>query len=373
MLTVREISSKQDKKKFFEFQNKIFKKNKYYVPTLISDEEEEFDPKKNGAFAYCDCKMFLAERDGKIVGRIAGVWNRAYNKKTDAKQMRFTRFDFIDDYEVSSALYDAVKKWALELGMNEMMGPIGFSDLDKQGLLYEGFDQMDLYVTPYNYPYYINHYERLGLVKKADWFEYEITIPEKLDPRILSVAEKAKERYGYKTERFTNIKQIKPWIKPALKIMNAAFEPIFGAVPLEDKQLEDYSKTLLMIGDPDFVELVFNKDHEPIGYGFMAPNISRALRACKGHLFPFGALQIAWDLKHAKALDFYEIGVLPEYQNLGVNSIIMVQGFTGAQKHHMTKCYTGPELEDNFKIQAQWAPFEKKMIRKRRCYITSIA
>ena len=138
MLTVREIFSKQDKNKFFLFQNKIFKKSKAYVPTLISDEQEEFDPKKNGAFSYCDCKMFLAERDGKIVGRIAGVWNRSYNTKKNVKQMRFTRFDFIDDYEVSAALFDAVKKWALELGMDQMMGPIGFSDLDKQGLVYEG-------------------------------------------------------------------------------------------------------------------------------------------------------------------------------------------------------------------------------------------
>lgn len=372
MLTVREIFSKQDKNKFFLFQNKIFKKSKAYVPTLISDEQEEFDPKKNGAFSYCDCKMFLAERDGKIVGRIAGVWNRSYNTKKNVKQMRFTRFDFIDDYEVSASLFDAVKKWALELGMDQMMGPIGFSDLDKQGLVYEGFDAMDLYVTPYNYPYYVDHYERLGLVKAADWFEMEITIPETLDPRIIRIADLTKEKYGYEVLKFKNIKEIEPWIKPALKVMNAAFEPIFGVVTLEDKQLEDYAKTLLMIGDPDFVSLVFNKNHDVIGYGFMAPNISRALRACGGHMFPFGAFQIAWDLKHSKALDFYSIGVLPEYQNLGVNALIMVQGFLGAQKHGMTKCYTGPELETNLKIRTQWDPFEKEIIKKRRCYIVDI-
>jgi Acetyltransferase (GNAT) family. len=366
---VREISTKKDKLRFIEFINKLYKDNKYFCPTLTEDELEEFDPAKNGAFVYAECRMFLAERDGKVVGRIAGVLNRKYNEKMNVKQMRFTRFDFIDDYAVSAALYDTVRKWALECGMTEMLGPIGFSDLDKQGLLYEGFDVIDMYVTPYNAPYYVNHYERLGLVKKVDWVEYEIIIPDELDPRVNAIADRAREKYGYTTKHFKKINLIKPWIKPGLDIMNAAFAPLFGVVQLEDKQLEDYGKTLMMVGNPDFIQFVFNKENKPIGYGFMAPNLTRGMRACHGHIFPWGVFTIPWDLRHSKILDMYSIAVLPEYQSLGVNAIIMQEGLKGAKKHGMKKCYTGPELEDNFKIQGQWKLLERKIVRRRRCYI----
>lgn len=220
MLVVREISSRRDKKRFFRFPIELYRDCPYFVPSLYADEKSEFDPERNGAFAYAECKMWLAERDGRVVGRAAGVLNRAYNEKMNVKQMRFTRFDFIDDEEVSEALFTAVKMYALDMGMDEIIGPIGFSDLDKQGLVIEGFEEEDMYVTPYNYPYYVTHFERLGLVKKVDWVEFQITIPKEMNERLDRISEMAIQRYGYKVLRFKKISDIKPYVVPALQILN---------------------------------------------------------------------------------------------------------------------------------------------------------
>lgn len=339
---------------------------------MISDEMEEFDPKKNGAFEYAECKLFVAERDGRIVGRAAAILNHAYNKKTGGRQMRLSRFDFIDDAEVSTKLFERVVEWAKERGMDEIIGPIGFSDLDKQGLLIEGFDKMDMYVTPYNYQYYVSHYERLGMVKKVDWVEYQIDIPQVMDERLDKLADAAIERYGYRVHPFTKIKQIKPYIPAALQVMNESFAKLFGVVWLTDKQLIDYSKLILMIGNPDYVTLVLNSNDEVIGYGFMAPSISRAIRRNHGRLTPIGLLRILYDLRHSKTIDLYSIGVKPEYQNRGVNAIILRNGLKGAIKNGMTLCETGPELEDNIEVQSQWRLFDRRIHKRRRCYTKSI-
>jgi len=372
MLIIREINTKRDKRRFFEFPIELYKGNPYFVPIMIADEMDEFNPAKNGAFAYAECRMWVAERDGKIVGRIAGVLNKAYNQKVNAKQMRFTRFDFVDDAEVVDGLFDKIKEYAREKGMDEIIGPIGFSDLDKQGLLIEGFDEEDMYVTCYNYPYYVEHFERLGLTKKVDWLEFQIVIPKKMDERVEKLADMAIERYEYKVLRFTKIKQIKPYITEALQIMNEAFEKLFGVVWLSDKQLIDFSKLIMLVGNPDYVSVIQNKEGRIIGYGFMAPSISRAVRKSKGRLLPFGVFRVLHDLKHSKTLDFYSIAVKPEYQNRGVNAIILREGLAGAIKNGMLYAETGPELEDNFEVQSQWKNFEHRNHKRRRCYTLSL-
>ncbi|MDY3978759.1 MAG: hypothetical protein SOZ00_01920 [Tidjanibacter sp.] len=372
MLQIREITSKKDKKRFFKFPIELYKHNPYFVPVLLFDEMSEFNPKENGAFAYAECRMWLAERDGKVVGRIAGILNNAYNEKKSVKQMRFSRFDFIDDREVSAALFQKIVDYAHEKGMNEIIGPIGFSDLDKQGLLVEGFEEQDMYVTCYNYPYYADHFEALGLGKKVDWLEFQITVPEKMDERLEKVAELAIERYGYNVVRFKKIKEIKPYIVEALEVMNEAFEKLFGVVWLSDKQLIDYSKLVLLVGNPDYVSVVQNREGRIVGYGFMAPSISNAVRRSKGKILPFGIFRILHDLKKSKTLDFYSIGVRPEYQNKGVNAIILREGLAGAIKNDMKLAETGPELEDNIEVQSQWKNYEHRNHKRRRCYTISL-
>ncbi len=373
MLVVREITdSKRNKKRFFNFPVKLYKDCPWFVPSLYIDEESEFDPKQNGAFAYAECKMWLAERDGKVVGRAAGVLNKAYNEKMGVQQMRFTRFDFVDDAEVVDALFEKVVEYAKEKGMNEIIGPIGFSDLDKQGLVTEGFEEEDMYVTPYNYPYYVQHFERLGLTKKVDWLEFQITIPEKMNERLDRIADMAIKRYGYKVLRFKKISDIKPYIIPALQILNEAFEKLFGTVWLSDKQLLDFSKLIMLVGNPDYVSVVQDKNDNIIGYGFMAPSISKAVRESRGKLLPCGIFRILRDLKRSKTLDLYSIGVKPEYQNKGVNAIILRESLAGAIKNGMKFAETGPELETNVEVQSQWKMFEHRNHKRRRCYTYSL-
>lgn len=373
MLQIKDITnSKRDKRRFFKFPVELYKDCPWFVPSLYIDEKSEFDPKQNGAFAYAECKMWLAERDGKVVGRAAAVLNKAYNEKVGVKQMRFTRFDFVDDAEVVDALFEKVVEYAKEKGMNEIIGPIGFSDLDKQGLVIEGFEEEDMYVTPYNYPYYVQHFERLGMTKKVDWLEFQITIPEKMNERLDRIAEMAIQRYGYKVLRFKKISDIKPYIIPALQILNEAFEKLFGTVWLSDKQLIDFSQLIMLVGNPDYVSVVTDKQDNIIGYSFMAPSISKAVRESKGKLLPCGIFRIFRDLKKSKTLDFYSIGVKPEYQNKGVNAVLLREGLAGAIKNGMKLAETGPELETNIEVQSQWKHYEHRNHKRRRCYTYSL-
>lgn len=369
---VKEISSNKDKKKFFKFPLKLYKGNKYNVPALIADEMEQFNEKVNGAFIYSECKMFLAYRNNKIVGRIAGILNKAYNKKHDLKQVRFTRFDFIDDFEVSSALLKVVNDWAKEINMNELLGPIGFSDLDKQGLLIEGFDEVGMYITPYNFEYYVGHYEKLGLLKEAGWLEYRIKVPNHIDERLEKLALKTMERYDYSILKLNKVKDYKPYFMEALKVLNESFEPLFGVVPLSDKQMADFSSTLILLGKLDYITAVLNKDKEIVGYGFVVPSISRAMQKNNGRILPFGIFRLLSDLKKNEVIDFYSIGVKPEYQNTGVNAIIMYNSLKGLIKNKVKYCETGPELENNVQIQSQWKMFDREVHKKRNCYKKSV-
>lgn len=368
MLVIREITSKRDKLKFYKFPINLYKNNAYFVPTLIVDEKIEFNANQNGAFAYSECRMWLAERDGVIVGRIAGILNNAYNDKTGEKQMRFSRFDFIDDYEVSQELFAAVKDYAKEVGMTELIGPIGFSDLDKQGLLVEGFDKLDMYLTCYNHEYYITHFELLGLTKKVDWVEFFINLPQEIDPRLERIANHAIERYGYKVLHFKKMKEAKFYLLGVLKVLNLSFDRLFGVVWLSDKQFLDFAEMILAVGNPDLLSVVQNKEGEVIGYGFLAPSISKAVQKSKGKLLPFGALRILRELKTCKHLDFYHMGVMPEYQNKGVNAIIMLECLKGAIKNKTLTAETGPELELNVEVQSQWKKYDAHQHKRRRCY-----
>ncbi len=372
MIVVKEINSKKDKLKFCKFPIKLYKGNKYFVPQLISDEMNVFNPKTNGAFDYCEAKMFLAYKDGKIVGRIGAILNKAYNEKINGKQIRFTRFDFIDDFEVSQALFNEVNKWTKELQMNEIIGPMGFTDLDKQGMLVEGFEEISMYITIYNYPYYLKHMEKLGMEKAADWVEYKIFIPNQLDERIDRLANRVMERNGYSLVTIKNMKEARPWFYKAIGVLNEAYSKLFGVVTLSPKQMDEYVDLLTTLGNPDYITAVINKEGELIGYGYVAPSISKSMQKNKGRVFPFGIFRLLKEIKTTKVIDFYSIGVLPEYQNTGVNAIIMNNTLKGLVKNKIEYCETGPELESNQQIQSQWKNAEHVNHKRRRCYKVSV-
>lgn len=367
-IAIKEVVTKKDRKRFFQFPVDLYKDCEYYVPALTADEQDTFNPKKNGAYTYAESRLWLAERDGKVVGRIGAILNHAANDKEGVKQLRFTRFDFIDDLEVSKALLDTVCAWARELGMNELVGPLGFSNLDKQGMLVYGFDEMDMYITLYNYPYYVEHMEKLGLTKKWDWKEIKITMPEQVPEKIDRVADISMTRYGYSMKHFKSMKEVKPYVKEAMGIINQAFAKLHGVVPLSEKQIDNLSHLVMLVGKPEYSLMVSDKDDNVVGFGFIAPSISNAIRSGHGRIGLFTALRILRDLRDHTHIDFYMIGVRPEDQMKGIEAVILREGIKAIMSHGGKDCQTGPMLEDNPRIMNSWKYFDHRIHRQRRCW-----
>ncbi len=377
MLLIKEVVTKKERKAFFQFPIKLYCDNEYFVPHPIADEEAEFNPEKNGAYAYAESKMWLCYRGKEIVGRVAAILSHAYNKKQGVKQMRFTRFDVIDDIEVSKALIGKVIEWAKEKGMNEIIGPIGFSDLDKQGMLVEGFDRLGMYITIYNHSYYVRHMEELGFKKAVDWVEYRLTVPSpdsEIVTKISRLSDRIAARYGYEIISVKGFKSVEPLIYEALSnIMNEVFAHLYGVVEINDKQIKKEAALLKQVWIDDFVAAVKNKDGELVGYGFMAPSVSNVMRKYKnGRLSLAAILQLIKDMKNPEVVDLYNIGVKKAYQNTGVNVMIMAHALKSLAKHKVKYLETGPELETNVQIQSQWKDFEKEQHKRRRCWTLSI-
>ena len=372
MVVIKEVTTKKDLKKFIQFPNQLYKGNKYYVPDLISGELDNFNPKKNPAYAFCETKLFLAYIDNKIVGRIGGLISHKYNEKVNKKLIRFTRFDFIDDIEVSQALINKVEEWGKSRGLTAMMGPIGFTDIDQQGMLIEGFEEHDLSITLYNYEYYPKHLEKLGFVKDADWVEFQIFMPEKLDERIDRISEMVKNRYKFKRVYFKNNKEIYPYAYEALNVINDAFAGLYGQVAMTDEIIGKAVKEYIPIVNKDFVIVITNNEGKVIGFGLLVPSLAEAFKKSKGKLFPFGIFKILKALKNPKILEMYFIAVLPEYQKMGVNAIIMAEAVKEGIKHNVKFAETGPELDYNENVIDQWKSFPHRQHRRRRSWIREI-
>ncbi len=368
MITIKEISKKRDLKKFIDFPIKLYKDNKYYIPPFFGDELNLLNKKKNPAYDYCETKFFLAYKNNKIVGRICGLINHAYNEKKNLKQIRFNRFDVIDDLEVSKLLFEQVIAWAKERGLNEVIGPIGFNDLDKQGMLVEGFEEYSNTITLYNHPYYPKHLEELGFAKEVDWVEYQIFTPKDLGERVNRLSNLITKRYGYKVIKLKRKKDIPPYVTKAFHIINEAFEHLYGVVPIRENQIELIVEQFVALLRTEFLYLVVDKNDELIGFGVLAPSLNRATKKSNGRLFPFGFIRVLRDLKKSDVLDMYLIAVKPKYQNLGVNALILAEGIKSAIRNNVRLAETGPELENNSQVQALWKEFEYRQHRRRRCY-----
>ncbi len=372
MITVQPVLSKHDWNLFFHFPNKLYKGNPYYVPSLISDERRTFNPELNPAFEHIKSRAFLATQNGKVVGRIAALINYKLNETQQKKYMRFTRFDVIDDIQVSRSLFDEVFEWGKSEGMDTIIGPIGFSELDKQGLLVEGFDQLGMYITLYNHPYYADHLTQLGFTKDVDWVEYKVFVPDHLDPRIERISEIAQKRHGYRLLSFSNKKEVLPYAYQMFHMYNEAFAKFYGFFPLSDGQINLTIKQFLSLVSLDYIYVVVDVSDSVIGFGIMAPSLSHAMQKAKGHLFPFGFIQILKTMKHHTILDMYLIAVKPEYMGRGVNAVILQAGIKKAMENGVRYAETGPELEYNDNVQTQWQGFKTEQHKRRRCYIRSL-
>ncbi len=368
---IREITpTKSNLKKYTKFGIDLYKGNDYYVPPLIMDDVETLSPDKNPAFDYCKAKSWMAYRDGKPVGRITGIINTVVNERTGSRDLRFGFLDFIDDEEVVDALFDALAQWGRSQGLTSMVGPMGFSDMDHEGMLTEGFDELGTMATIYNYPYYPRHMERMGFHKDAEWVEYRMTVPDKIPEKMLRVAEIVKKKYGVRTIKYTSAKKIKEEYGVALfELINEAYDQLYGYSPLSQKQIEYYIDIYLPILRLENVCLIVDSNDKLIGVGISIPSMSRALQKGRGRLFPSGWLHLLKAMyMHNDVVDLLLVAVKPEYQSKGVNALLFADLLPVYIKNGYRWAESNPELADNENVQLQWQYFERRQHRRRAAF-----
>lgn len=374
-VTVRAIpATKKELTRYVQFGIDLYKGNPYFVPPLIFDDVNTLLPEKNPAFDFSEAQAFMAYRDGKPVGRITAIINRMLNGKTGRKEARFGFVDFIDDPKVSSALFNAAEQWARDRGMTDMIGPMGFSDMDHEGMLVEGFDEMGTMATIYNYPYYPEHMDKMGYRKDTDWIEFRITIPERLPEKMERIAEIVLNKYKLKIKKFTSAKQVKEQYGEALfKLINEAYAELYGYSPLTDRQIDYYIDMYLGFLKLDYVSIVVDSDENLVGVGISMPSMTKALQKSKGKLFPFGWWHMLRALKgHNDVVDLMLIAVKPEYQSKGVNPLFFYDLCNLFIRDGVRYAETNLELEENIHVQSQWEYFDRRQHRRRRAYRKSL-
>ncbi len=357
-------------REYVDFGIDLYKGNDCFVPNLIFDEVHTLLPSKNPAFEYCRAQSFMAYRDGKPVGRITAIINDRLNESTGRKEARFGFVDFTDDQEVTDALFSAVECWARDRGMTEMIGPMGFTDMDREGMLVDGFDEMGTMATIYNYDYYPAHVERLGYNKDIDWVEYRITIPDSVPEKMTRISEIVMQKYGLKIVKYTSGKKIKKDYGHALfHLINETYADLYGYCSLSEKQIDYYIDMYLSILRLEYVSLVVDSQGGLVGVGITLPSLSKALRKSRGRLFPFGWLRIlkAMHLRN-DVIDLLLIAVKPEYQSKGVNALFFYDLLNLYIKNGVKYAETNLELESNAQVQLQWEYFERRLHRRRRAF-----
>ena len=361
---------KKEIKKYVNFGIDLYEGNDYFVPNLVFDEVHTLLPSKNPAYENCRAQSFMAYRDGKPVGRITAIINDRLNETTGKKEARFGFVDYIDDEEVTDALFGAAEDWARERGMTEIIGPMGFTDMDREGMLVEGFEEMGTMATIYNYDYYPRHVERLGYVKDTDWIEFRITVPDKLPEKMMRVSEIVLKKFDLRILKYTSAKKIKKDYGRALfHLINEAYADLYGYCALSEKQIDYYIDMYLNILRLEYVSVVVDRNGELVGVGISLPWLSQALRKSRGRLWPLGWARILRAM-HGKneVVDLLLIAVKPEYQSKGVNALFFYDLCNIYIKNGVKFAESNIELESNASVQSQWEYFEKRQHRRRRAF-----
>ena len=373
---IKKVTTKSELKRFIRFNYEFYKDNPYSVPDLYDDMLNTFSPKKNAAFEFCEADYFLALRDGKIVGRVAAIINRRANEKWNRKTVRFGWIDFNDDMEVSTALIDTVKQWGKERGMTEIEGPLGFTDMDAEGMLVEGFDQLSTMATIYNYPYYPQHMERLGLSKSADWVEMKIYVPDAIPEKHRRISDIIAKRYNLHIRKLKSKKEVRQSgvAHDIFRLINDAYTPLFGYSRMTERQIDQYVKMYVPVLDLRMVSIVENEQNEIVAVGISMASLSRALQKAKGRLLPFGWYHLLKALmwKRPKVLDLLLVAVRPDYQGKGVNALLFTDLIPVYKELGFEYAESNPELEMNEKVQNQWQYFKTEQHKRRRCFKADI-
>lgn len=370
-IKIVKVESKKQLKTFIRFNYELYKGNKYFVPELYEDTLNTLHKGRNAAFEFCEADYFLAYRDGKVIGRIAAIINNRANEKWGHKTVRFGWVDFIDDKEVVDALFKTVEEWGRERGMTEIEGPLGFTDMDPEGMLIEGFDRLGTMATIYNHPYYPEHMQRMGYLKGAEWIEFLFTVPEQRWEKAIRVSAIVERKYELKIVKCKSRSELaKRYGKQLFNLINECYSELHGYSELSEKQIEQYIKMYLPVIDLRLASFVVDKDDNLIAIGVSIYSLSEALRKAKGKMFPFGWWHMAKALfiKQPKNLDFLLVAVKPEYQNKGVFAMMFNDLLGNYIEMGIKNIESNPELEDNKKILAQWESFDKEQHKRRRTF-----
>ncbi len=368
---IREIAPvKRELKKYVQFGIDHYAGNPYYVPPLVTDDVNTLSPGVNPAFDFCEAKSFMAYRNGKPVGRITGIINNLVNRRTGENSVRFAFVDFIDDDEVVDALFDAVERWGKEKGMTSIVGPLGFTDMDHEGMLVDGFEEVGTMATIYNYPYYPRHMDRLGFGKDVDWVEFRIDVPDSVPEKYQRIADLVKRRNNLKVKKYTSRKKIKQEYGQALfELINEAYDKLYGYSPLTPRQIQYYIDIYLGIINLDLVTVVTDADDKLVAIGISIQSFSEALQKSRGKLFPLGWIHLLKALRgKSDTVDLLLIAVKPEYQNKGVNALLFADLIPYYNKYGFKHAESNPELEENSKVQDQWSYFDTRQHRRRRSF-----
>lgn len=378
-IQIKRVETKKDLKRFIEFHYDLYKGNPYDVPNLYSDEVNTLSKDKNAAFDFCEAEYYLALKEGKIVGRVAAIINHKANEKWKKKDVRFGWIDFIDDIEVSRALFKAVEEYGRKKGMDDIVGPLGFTDMDPEGMLTWGFDKLGTMATIYNYEYYPQHMEKLGgWEKDNDYVEYYLVVPEKSPEKYTKIAEMVEKRYNLHVRKLTKKDIFQGgYGKKLFDLINLTYSDLYGFSELTDRQIDQYVKMYFPLADLDLVTVIEdgNKDNQLAGLGITIPSLSHALQKCRrGRLFPFGWWHLLCAIKFHKTdgVDLLLMGFLPEYRSKGANALLFADLIPRYVNYGFKWGETQVEMESNEGVQSQWGPLDPINHKKRRCYRRSL-
>jgi len=370
---IKEVVSKSDLKKFIRFPYKLYKNNPYWVPSLDMDEMNSLSKDKNPAFEFCEARYWMAYKNGEEAGRIAGLINNRANECWKENRIRFGWIDYIDDEEVADALLQTVEKWGKERGFDEIHGPLGFTDMDREGMLVYGFDELGTYASIYNHDYYPVLIEKLGYEKDTDWLQFEYQVPKEEPEKLRKIAEMVAKRYKVHTLKVKSTKELKKYAHEIFEVLNQSFMPLYGFAPLSEKQIDLFTNQYIGYVNPEYVSCVMSDEtNEMLGFGITLPSLSLAAQKTNGKLLPFGWFHLLRAMKKVKVVDMYLIAIRPDWQNKGLNALMFDELMRNYIKNGVEKTIQNPVLETNNKNIDIWKDYNPRQHLRRRCYIKKI-
>ncbi len=374
-IEVRKVESRSELRRFVNFPETLYRNNPYYVPPLVFDQMDTLDPKKGAAQEFCKSELWMAFKDGKPAGRVAAIVNFKANEQWNHKEVRFGWFDFIDDPEVSDALMQKVYEFGRSWGMESVVGPLGFTDFDPEGMLIAGYDRLSTMALIYNYPYYNDHMERMGFGKDTDWVEYKLFMEDKLPERLERIANIVLQRTNVHVKKLTRkVVRQEDYGTKVFRLINECYKDLYNFTVLPDHMARKYLDFYLSLIDLRYVVMLENEKDELVAFGISMPSIVRALQKCRGHLFPFGWWHLLKSMfwKHEEGVEMLLIGVRPDYQNTGINSLLFYNLFPFYKKQGVKWAETNAVLETNVKNQGQMEQFSHECVKRRRSYIKKL-